>query len=247
MTETLLKCEADDFNADCQPTDRTKAAFISYLKMTLRHVSFLNQNKNFISTVLASVQELELDSHFMAPYNQFEKDCSSTLDLFKPINYSGEPNLLARIDTDTKSVSSKGDKEMISAILQGVDLKVLDKRFIDCVSEFLLDEDATEVSKIKVLVDDLKLKIKDEQLKTPVIQVHLNRLLVDRNTNNEIKIGPAARGGPHPFLAAHRSLISRSGKPTAESCEQTDEFSREDYLRLLEENRMLKARLNGAL
>lgn len=258
MTETLMKCEADDFNADYPPIDRMKRAascFISYLKMTLRHVSFLNQNKNYISSILAAVQELELDSYFTVPYSQFEKDCSSTLDLFRPVNYASEANLLARIDTDTRSVSSKkGDKEMISAILQGVDLKVLDKRFIDCVSEFLLDEDAIEVSKIKVLVDDLRLKIKDEQLKTPVIQVHLNGLLVDRNTSNEIQIGPFRGGvhtksGAHPFLAAHRALIGRcgAGQPAATNCDDDEEFTREDYLRLLDENRKLKAQLNGAL
>ena len=252
MTETLMKCEAD-FSPDYQPINRSKnaAVFISYLKMTLRHVSFLNQNKNFIATSLAAVQELELDSYFTVPYSQFEKDCSSTLDLFKPVNYSNEPNLLARIDTDTKSVSSKGDKEIISAILQGVDLKVFDKRFIDCVSEFLMDEDAVEVSKIKVLVDDLRLKIKDEQLKTPIIQVHLNNLLVDRSTNNEIQIGPFRRAGngAHPFLAPHRSLINRSSgeQPAAVDCDEEIEFTREDYIRLLNENRMLKDRMNSCL
>ena len=259
MTETLMKCEADEY----RPIDRTKRPdLISYLKMTLRNVSFLNQNQNFISSILASVQELELDSHFAVPYSQFEKDCRSTLDLFRPVNYASEANLKARVDTDTRSVSNnKEHKEMISAVLQGVDLKVLDKRFIDCVSEFLLDGDAVDVSRIKILIDGIRLKLNDEMLKTPIMNVHLNGVLVDRNANNEIQIGPY-RGGPmksgaHPFLAAHRALIDRCGggggaSSVGDNAAQPanyddEEFTREDYLRLLEENRKLKAQLNGSL
>lgn len=271
ITETLIKYQQVDFPmVKCR---LKKASFISYLKITLRHVSFLNQNKNFIATILASVQELELDSHFKVPYSQFEKDCTSSLGLFRPVNYSNEPNLLARIDTDTKSVLSKGDKEMISVLIQGLDLKELDKRFIDCLSDFLIDEDALEVSKVKVLINDLKLKINDLNLKTPLINVNLKDLLIDRNTNNEIQIGPCLlniKNRNNQLLAAHFDFLNRlydeenghkegnqkedhfenSLKELNKSSnddlnEDEIEFTRENYLKLLSENRQLKAKLTN--
>lgn len=222
----------------CSPTS------ITYLKLILRNVSFLNQTKNLIASILATVQELDMNSYFKVPYDQFESDCSSNLDLFKPIDYQNKPNLLVRIDTDQQSTSTnKEDKEQITAILQHIDCKTLDKRFIDCLSDFLLDEDALEVSKVKVFINDIKLKIKDEQLKTPVIDLCLKNLHLERSIKNEISIGPVdSVSNVHTILLdTHRNLLGilTNGK------EDEIEFTKEEYLRLLEENKMLKLKLDN--
>lgn len=242
--DTLVKY--DSLKQPMQFDIRKKVSQVTYLKLTLRNISFLNQNKNFIATILATVHELEFDSHFKVPYDQFEKDCRSILALFKPVNYSNEPNLLVRIDTDTKTISSKNDKEMITAVLQNLNLKTLDKRFIDTLMiDFLLDEDAEDVSKVKVLLNNIQLKIKDEQLKTPVINLNLRKLLIDRNLNNEIQIGPFDLPNCNHLLLAHQSCFRRLGINLSDKLKhKSSDKIDEDYLRLLEENRQLKLKLN---